>query len=272
VSLLQQVDRVALAALLPVSQVSFYAVPLRLSQRVSQVVEHIASPFYPTVSAHLTAGRDRDLELQYRQGLRLIAAVAAGAVAVAGGLASPLLQVWMGPDFARAGTGPMRLLLLAYAASALATLPSVASDAAGRPGIPATFLGIGSLLHVGLLLWWIPRFGLLGAAAAVLVGFLIPLIFGVREVHRRVDRLPGLGSLARELTGALLAGTVAGGGALWLAGTGYPGSGVLPLLLSLSGTGLVHLLALFAFGGLRLDDVRRLVNLFRRTAHDAHRG
>ncbi len=264
VSLLQQFDRFALAALLPVAQVSYYAVPVRLSQRMKDVVDQIGFPFYPAVASHLAAGRYAELRDQYRHGVRLIAAVAGGSVAVAGGLAFPLLQVWMGRDFAVHGAWPFRVLLLAYAASALAMLPSVAADAAGRPGVPATFLAAGGLLHVPVVLLLVPHLRLLGAALGVLFGFGVPLLLGVPAIHRRLPELPGLGSLLKVIRGSLLGTLLSGAGCLYLAGTPFPGSGVGPLVFSLAAGSGAYVALLFLFRGLGGDDVRTLRRLLRR--------
>ena len=203
--MLQQFDRVALGIFLPVGMVGFYAVPLRVSQRLGQVAENVAGPFYPAIASHLVADREEALRRQYRQGSRVVTAIVCGAIAVLGALAVPILSVWMGDTFARNGTWPFRLLLLAYGASALFTLPSVAADAAGRPGVPASFLVAGALVHV-LVIWIaVPHWGLTAAAAGVLCGFLLPLLFGVPVIHRRVNGLPRLAELFLDVRGILVA-------------------------------------------------------------------
>ena len=265
-SLLQQFDRFAIAAILPVAQVSFYAVPARISQRVSLVVEQIAAPFYPAVTSHLAGDRDAQLADQYRHGLRLIAAVAGGAMVVLGGLAHPILSVWMGPEFGALGTWPFRILLAAYAAGALFLLPSIAAEAAGRPAIPAAFLVAGCLLHIPLVLFLTPRFGLIGTATGVLAGYLVPLTLGVREIHRRIGRLPGLIPLLREVRGVAIATVAAGTATLFLARTAFPGSGIPPLLVSMAAAGFAYLALLFTFRGIRPRDLRILAGLVTRTS------
>jgi O-antigen/teichoic acid export membrane protein len=258
VTLIQQLDRIVLGVLLPVAQVSFYAVPVRVASRIGQVAETIASPIYPAVASHLVANRTEELHRQYRQGTRMVAVAAGGAMAVLGGFAYPLLRVWMGPDFAEASTWPLRVLLLAYSASALFTLPSVAADADARPGIPAAFLVAGSLVHTALLWFAVSRWGVLGAAVAVGVGFLIPLFFGVPMIHRRISALPSLFSMARELVGvasAVLATFVL---IAFLLRVSDPGAGVAPLLGSLVGCMAAYLGFLLAFRGIRLEEIRSM--------------
>jgi O-antigen/teichoic acid export membrane protein len=262
-TLLQQWDRVALGIRVPVAMVSFYAIPQRISLRLGQIAENIAGPFYPAVASHIVADRTESLQNQYRQGVRLVALAVCGSIAVLGGLTGPLLSVWMGNDFAVHGTWPFRLLLFAYGASAMFTLPSVAADAAGRPGIPAAFLVAGSLLHAVVVWLVIPRFGLSGAAGGVCLGFLVPLIFGVPAIHRRIPVLPSLRSLISETGPIVLAGCATAGIAWAISHATYPGSGPAPLIICLVACSLFYLGLTFLFGGLRPRDFRRIALLFQ---------
>ena len=269
VTLLQQFDRLALGGLLPVTMVSYYAVPLRIAQRLGQVSENVAAPFYPAVTAHLVAKRHENLERQYRQGTRIVVAAVCGAIAVLGGLATPLLAVWMGEDFARYGAWPFRALLLAYGLSALYTLPSVGADAAGRPGLPAFFLIAGAVLHMIVILVLVPHLGLMGAALGVLFGFVVPFLFGIPFIHRRIPALPSLTTLLGDVRGALLAG------AITLLATGllsHHRSFAMSwptLLLSLGVSSAMYLVLLFMFRGLQMDDFRRVTKAFAPSGREA---
>ncbi len=259
VNLIQQLDRIVVGVLLPVAQVSFYAVPVRVSVRVGQVAETIASPIYPAVAAHMVGERSGDLDRQYRYGVRMVAVAAGGAVAVLGGLAEPLLRVWMGPDFAQASAWPLRILLLAYSAGAFFTLPSVAADAAARPGIPASFLVAGSLLHAAVIWFAVSRWGVTGAALAVGLGFLIPFLFGIPAIHRRIRVLPSLGLLVREIRGVGLAVLATLALVAGLLRMGDPGAGVVPLLGALAGCTAAYLVFLLLFGGVRAGEIRDIL-------------
>jgi O-antigen/teichoic acid export membrane protein len=260
---IREFDRIAIGILLPVARVSYYAVPLRLSQRITQIVEQIATPFYPAVTSQLTGGRHEELRAQYRVGTRLITAVAFGIAGILGGLATPVLGVWLGADFAREGTGVLRILLLAYAASSLFTLPSVAADGGGRPGINASLLAIAAAVHVPLVVFGIRKLDLSGAALGVLAGFAIPLI-GVGIIHAKLPALPALGTVIRDGRGALLAGIVTAVAGALVARIPFAGSGIPALLATLAGAGLLYLGLLFLFRGLRIEDVRRLTSALER--------
>lgn len=262
VTLIQQLDRIVLGILLPVAQVSFYAVPVRVSLRVGQVAETIASPIYPAVASHLTGGRVDELRRQYRYGTRMVAVAAGGALAILGGLAEPILRVWMGPDFAQASAWPLRILLLAYSAGAFFTLPSVAADAAVHPGIPAGFLVTGSLLHAGFIWFAVVRWGIDGAAVAVALGFLVPFLAGTPVIHRRIRALPRLSTMLRDTRGVVFAALATLAFTVVLTRVTDPGAGVVPLLGALAACTIVYLGSLLAFGGIRFGDVRRMIGAF----------
>lgn len=258
VNLMQQLDRVAVAAFLPVALAGYYAVPLRIAQRLGTIVEQVAAPFYPAITAHLASGSRDVLRHEFRIGARIVAIAVCGTVAVLGGLARPLLAVWMGGDFADHGTTPFRILLAGYAAGVMFTLPSVAADAAGRPGINGRYLMLGATLHVVLLWLWVPRFGLTGAAAAVLCGFLVPLIMGIPAIHRAVPVLPSVRMIVSDCLSPVLAGAVVGTGSAALALQPFPSSGVLPLLATFAAASLAYVLILVLTGGFRAADLRRI--------------
>ena len=132
-------------------------------------------------------------------------------------------------------------------------------------------LTAGAVAHAGLLLLWIPRFGLNGAALAVGTGFLVPLVAGTPLIHRRVPDLPPLRSVVSGLRGTFLATIGAGVAAALAARTSYPSSGVLPLLVTLAAGTAVYVSLLFLFRGLRREDLRRFSRLFGSAFDAAHR-
>jgi O-antigen/teichoic acid export membrane protein len=227
------------------------------------VAENVSGPFYPAIASHLVADRHEALHRQYRQGMRVVASIVGGTVAVLLGLAIPILSVWMGEAFAQNGTWPFRLLLLAYGASALFTLPSVAADAAGRPGIPAFFLVAGALLHVVVICVAVPRWGLVAASAGVLCGFLLPLLIGVPVMHRRVSALPSMVDILRDLRGILFAALITLLLAWMSSGLVKTEGGILPLLLALVASSCVYMGLLFMFRVFGTEDIRRVIRIVR---------
>lgn len=138
----------------------------------------------------------------YRKGLRSVFLILAPILFVAW-VASPFILLhWLGPDFARQGSGVMRILCLGVLINALAAVPFAFIQGIARPDITAK-------LHLAeapvyLLVLWIlgTHFGLLGVAWAwtirVTADFIL-LLLGVwryREALQKPsgpDRVPSLG-------------------------------------------------------------------------------
>jgi O-antigen/teichoic acid export membrane protein len=151
--------------------------------------------------------------------------------------AEPLLDVWIGAELADQSAWPLRLLAAGFAVSAFGTIPAVACDAVGRPGVPTAFSVVGAVFNVSLSLALIPFFGIVGAAAVNLVHSLVGLPLFLLFVHRRVLRIPLRDLLRRTLARPLLAAALA-----WL-----PMVALLPLAETLAGLVLAFAVGVIAF-------------------------
>jgi O-antigen/teichoic acid export membrane protein len=142
--------------------------------------------------------------------------------------AEPILDLWLGAEFAEKSAWPLRFLALGYTLSALGTIPAVACDALGRPGVTTAFSIGGAAFNVTMCALLIPRHGIVGASLVILLQSLVSLPLFLLYVSRRVVGVP-LGdlvvrSLARPAAAAVLGGLVM---ALLL-----PLAGSLPALLA----------------------------------------
>jgi O-antigen/teichoic acid export membrane protein len=85
---------------------------------------------------------------------------------------------------------PLRILLVEVTLAGAAAVLAQGFHAAGRPGVAALVLGSSVAVALGALLCLVPRFGMLGAAAAMLAG--------------TAWHLAGLSALFRPVLGAPL--------------------------------------------------------------------
>ncbi len=163
-------DRLLLGAMLPLAEITPYAVAASIAQRVRVVVAALLAPFYAAASeqfaAHGAPGLAGISEAFARRIAVLLALAAAGILF----LAHPFLLSWMGSRYADAGAPVLSTLGIAAALSILALIAGQATDAAGnpRPAAEATVLGLAVALGSSLLL--IPRMGASGAAFGFLAG------------------------------------------------------------------------------------------------------
>jgi O-antigen/teichoic acid export membrane protein len=87
-----------------------------------------------------------------------------------------LVHLLYGPDYSDAGT-VVRILVVEVVLSGVAQVLSQAFMALGRPGVITTFQALGLSLTVPLMLVLIPRYGVEGAAASLLLSTTARLLF-----------------------------------------------------------------------------------------------
>jgi O-antigen/teichoic acid export membrane protein len=174
----------------------------------------VSVAFLPAAT-QLQALRDRARfeELVFRAE-KLVALAVLPAAALLVVFAEPILSLWLGPEFAERSAWPLRLLVAGYALSALGTVPAVACDAVGRPGVTTAFSLAGAAFNVSLCVVLIPRFGITGAAAVILCQSLVSLPIFLWFASRRVLSLRVSDLLLRSLLRPAAAAVLASGAML----------------------------------------------------------
>lgn len=246
-------DQLAIGSVLSIGAVGIYAVPANACQRILQLLGEVAAPMYPRMSA---AGNEAARRAVLVTGSRLVALTAAPLAAVLMVLAEPILRIWIGGDqgllVAREAGGAFRLLAGAMFLQAVVVVAGLYCESLQRPVINNSFTVLGALVLVPAVLLAIPRYGIAGAAGAVLLmSFVqsVPLFFVVAGRVARVGLGRFLGeALARPTVSALLAGGV--GFALRGLATGLLGLLVVGVAMA-----IVYLVAAALTGAIRAGDL-----------------
>jgi O-antigen/teichoic acid export membrane protein len=167
-SLLFQFDKFVLGAMTNVSLVTYYVVPGNLAQRLHGGVSRLVGVALP-VSTDLYARAEKEaLQRFYVRATRVVALVTVSLTVPVFIFSREILLEWVGPEFATTSFGTLRLLILTYAALSLTALPYYLTLGFGRPQISAAFNVLTAAINLVLILILIPRYGLIGAAAAYL--------------------------------------------------------------------------------------------------------
>jgi O-antigen/teichoic acid export membrane protein len=162
--LLILMDRFLIGSLLSLTAVSWFSVPYEMVFRLWVLPTSVVAAVFPVLS--LEIGRrdwDRAGEVAARS-LRMILLLLGPPVAVAVLGARPILEIWLGGDFAEAGTPVLRWLAAGVLVSALGSVPSAMLQAAGRPGLTARLRLIELPVFALLMAGAIHRWGTTGAA------------------------------------------------------------------------------------------------------------
>jgi O-antigen/teichoic acid export membrane protein len=195
-----QVDPIIIGAFLPIAAVSFYAVPLNVTQKFLVVEDSVASAFFPAaVDLHQRRDVDR-LHRLYLSALKLVFVVMAFLALVSVGYSWAILSAWVGPAVADHSSAIFAVLAVAYGLAAVTGIPSMAADATGHQRWTAAFAVASAIINVALSIVLVPRIGAIGPAWALLFNSCTQGVLFIWLVQHRFLRI----SLRRVLGRALV--------------------------------------------------------------------
>jgi len=194
-------DRMMLGAGLGVRFVTYYTVPQNLVKRLNMVPVALERTLFPRLSALRREHADEIAaqSLQFLNGI--FTPIAIGAIVVLG----PFLHLWVGPELAEHGAPVGRVLIVSVWLIGQASLTRILIQAQNNPAAAAR-VGLVELPLYAALLWFgISRFGLPGAAAAVMARALFDyaVLLYLSRIHSRTIIVDLLGHLS--FLGAALA-------------------------------------------------------------------
>lgn len=161
-------DRFAIGGLLGPRAVTHYTVPFQLAERTTLLPGALSTALFPRM-ASLGGAEGRQLA---GTAIRSLAVVMTPLTAAGLLFFHPFLAWWLDPGFAREAGLPGQILLLGFWVNAMAYVPYVLLQAAGRPDIVARCHVVEVLPYLALLYAGLHVFGTVGAA----------LVFGLRTL------------------------------------------------------------------------------------------
>jgi O-antigen/teichoic acid export membrane protein len=185
-SALNQADKVALAAVLPVSTLPAYSIPFSIALRITVVSSSLAGVLLPRLAAMSSTG---DVVEVRRVGLAALKVISLGSAAIAVTCAfagGAFLELWVGGDFADDAWGPLIALAVGFGALATGSVGGAMLDASGRPGTNAAMTTAGAALGLGLGVGLAAAFGTALAAAIGIATGLVVIGAGALELSRRL--------------------------------------------------------------------------------------
>lgn len=239
-----QFDPIIIGIFLPISAVAFYAVPLSVTQKFHVVQDSVASAYFPAAVELHSRGDLERLHRLYLTALKLVFVAMAFLVVICAGYSGRLLFAWVGPEVAAHSAGIFGLLAVGYGLSALIGLPAQASDATGHQRWTAAFATASAVIQVTLAFILVPRFGAIGAAAALVVNTVTQGSIFVWVVQHRFLRISVWTVFTRAVARPLLAAL---GLAAFVLVTRGRISGAAPLVLSLAAAAMIYLALTFLF-------------------------
>jgi O-antigen/teichoic acid export membrane protein len=163
-TLLVRVDVWMLAALMDASAVGLYGVILSLSKAL-RTLRHAFTPVLtPIMSEATQRGETARVQRAFGQSVFMMTCLATPILVTLWTFSEPLLALY-GPEFSE-GSWPLLVLCVGTLFHVVAGLAATIIAGAGRGDLMLVNQALPISLNVGLNLWLIPRYGVLGAAAA----------------------------------------------------------------------------------------------------------
>jgi len=153
------------------------------------LIPNITNAVFPAVSEYREK-KDEQKELYLRASKSVLLLLLPVAL-VLFALAEKILGFWMGPDFAAQSTRVLQLLTVGFLLASFSAVPCVFAEGLGRPELPAVFASISALLNLGFALVFIPRFGIVGAAMALIANAVLQVPLFIRTINRRLIGVGG---------------------------------------------------------------------------------
>lgn len=162
--LMTQADRFFISSILSASVVAYYTAPYEMLTRVMAAVAlAVATSLFPAFARWREQGQTDAL---FRRGLRLTAIVFVPLMVGIVALAHPILQLWLGPEFAARSTVVLRVLGVGVLLNGLAQIPFAHIQAVGRADLTAKIHIAEAPAYLALVFYLIRTRGIEGAAVA----------------------------------------------------------------------------------------------------------
>lgn len=187
-----QLDKLILGFFHPISFVTFYTVPTTLIQKGFSLMLNITNAVFPALSHSFTTGEtQRSKDLYLRMG-KFIVFIMTPAMFLPLLFAELILLIWLSWEFAVQSSNTLRILSIAYFIASLSAPGVIACDASGNPKLPAIFASISACINLIAALVLIPKFGIEGAAYALLINFLAQVPVFIFVVNKTLMKMPNL--------------------------------------------------------------------------------
>ncbi len=181
-----QLDKFLLAHLVSLAMVTRYELASRLALAAWALPTFLIIPLVPAVSQlGSLADHDRILRL-YTRASRYIAAVAFPVAGFMIATASALIVAWLGTSYSGAAIGTVGIISFLLLTMLTGVGTSVCRGL-GAPWMEVQYHVVGTLIHVGLSLWLIPRMGINGALIAQFISGAVSVSFFLWRLHRWIQ-------------------------------------------------------------------------------------
>lgn len=166
VPILLYLDRFIIGASLTMAAVAYYSVPYEIVTRLWIIPASLGTTLFAAFSMLTGQKQPERLAFLLARSMKWMLLTLGPAVVVITAFAGDILQIWLGPDFARESSLALQILAVGIFINCMVHVQYATVQALGRPDLTAKFHLLQLPLH-GLLVWWFVNvWGITGAAVA----------------------------------------------------------------------------------------------------------
>jgi O-antigen/teichoic acid export membrane protein len=199
-----QIDKVFVAGVLSMSELTYYSVPSGVLARLQTLPSTISHALMPVLSESERSESREALTAIYLRTARTLFALCLPAIGLLFALMPQLLGLWLGPEFGAKAAPAARLLVAAQAFALIFHAPNALAGGLGGGRYASTAAWAQALISLALWPVLIPRYGIAGAAMGTLAAQALPTLFYLDATHRRLIGL-SWGRFLRETAAPLAA-------------------------------------------------------------------
>jgi O-antigen/teichoic acid export membrane protein len=190
--------------------IALYRAGSELARVLQYVRTQFSSAFLPIAARYLRDQQHQELQALIRSLGRTIIRHSVWLAGVLSWLAAPILRAMLHSAEPRPDTAFLEVLLLGHLVIAALALAGNTLVIAGKQRIILTTSLVMTVLNLGLNLWLVPRYGLLGAAIATLAAMAVAMVAQAAALKRVLD----LAMNWRAIATTIAVGAAAYGGAV----------------------------------------------------------
>ncbi len=198
-----QMDRFIIPIFTGPGPLTYYSLPGNVAQKTYGIVGSLSSVFFPLTSSLAATGNVEKIREIYKRSFRNFTLIAAGITAGIMVFAYKILFFWLGRDFAERGESILLILAATYLILAIYGPLTNILMGMGQVKFLMYFSVLMAVLNVALLVIFVPRFGILGAAWAYLFA-LLPVPFAFYWTEKKVLFLDGMVKYYSKLYGKII--------------------------------------------------------------------
>ena len=159
------VDRFIIGNVLSVAAVSYYTAPFDMINRATFIPGAVAGVLFPAFALTM-AQEPKRAGLLLLRGIKYVFMSVFPIALIAATFSQEILQVWLGPEFARHGGGVLRWLAIGMLMSCLTVIPFASLQGIGRSDIAGKVLLLDLTIYVFVVFVVTKHFGIEGTAMA----------------------------------------------------------------------------------------------------------